>query len=810
MFKNYLTVALRNLRKHKGYSLLNLAGLALGMTCCLLIMLYVQDELSYDRFHPKAERIYRVVLDAGIGGQFIKAANTAAPMAATLVAEVPEVEAAARFWRSGRVLLGYENNRFYEENFLWADSSAFAVFGFPLLQGDARTALAQPNTVVLTSEMARKYFGVENPVGKILRYDNRLDLKITGVLQDVPRNSHLRFDFLGAMVSRQESQSPIWISNNYYTYLLLREGATPQQLEAKFPALVKKYVAPQIERAIGKNFDEAVAAGAKWGYFLQSVTSIYLHSKDLQYEIGVTSDAKYVYILGAIAVFILLIACINFMNLATARASKRAKEVGLRKVLGSERTQLIKQFLGEALLLAFMAMLVALTLMELLLPNFNQLADKALSINGDNVVMMIATLFGIMLVAGVLAGLYPAFVLSAFQPVAVLKGALRGGMKSPRLRSTLVIAQFAISIVLLVSTGVVFEQLRFMREKNLGFQKEQVVLLPIETAAGQAKFESLRGELLRHPHVVAVAASSSVPGRIFGDNAHHLEGAPPEIVYSLQTLWVSFEYLDMMEIPLVAGRGFSSNFPTDSTSAFIINETAVRHMGFTPESAVGQRLTALGGTPDQNETRTIVGVIKDFHFESLHLQIKPMVLSINPRQFGNISVRIRPENISATIGFLQEQWQAFEPGYPWRYSFLDDDFGRLFQREARLSQIFGLFTLLAIFIACLGLFGLASFVAEQRTKEIGVRKVLGATVQSVVMLLTKEFTKLVAFSFILAAPIAYFVMQNWLQDFAYRTALNPLLFLAAGVLALVIAWLTVSYQALRAALTNPVEALRYE
>lgn len=810
MLKNYLTIALRNLRKHKGYSFLNLAGLALGMTCCLLIMLYVQDELSYDRFHPKAERIYRVTLDAGVGGQFIKAANTAAPMAATLVAETPEVESATRFWRGGRVLVSYENNRFYEENFLWADSSVFAVFGFPLLQGDARTALTEPNTVVLTAQTAKKYFGAENPVGKVLRYDNRLDLKITGVLQDVPRNTHLRFDFLGAMITRQESQSPVWISNNYYTYLLLREGATPQQLEAKFPALVKKYVAPQIERAIGKNFDEAVAAGAKWGYFLQSVASIYLHSKDLQYEIGVTSDAKYVYILGAIAAFILLIACINFMNLATARASKRAKEVGLRKVLGSVRTQLVKQFLGESILLAAMAMLVALTLVELLLPKFNLLADKALSLNPGNSVMVLATLGGIVLIAGVLAGLYPAFVLSAFQPVAVLKGALRGGAKNPWLRSVLVVAQFAISIVLLVGTGVVFEQLRFMREKNLGFQKEQAVLLPIETAAGQAKFESLRGELLRHPHVVAVAASSSVPGRIFGDNAHHLEGAPPEIVYSLQTLWISFEYLNMMDIPLVAGRDFSRNFPTDSTSAFIINETAARHMGFTPESAVGKRLTELGGTPEENDTRTIVGVIKDFHFESLHLQIKPMVLSINPRQFGNISVRIRPENISATIGFLQEQWQAFEPGYPWRYTFLDEDFGRLFQREERLSQIFGMFTVLAVFIACLGLFGLASFIAEQRTKEIGVRKVLGATAQSVVMLLSKEFTKLVGLAFVIAAPIAYFMMRNWLQDFAYRTTLSPLLFLGAGVLALVIAWLTVSYQAFKAALTNPAEALRCE
>ncbi len=810
MLKNYLTIALRNLRKHKGYSFLNLAGLAMGMTCCLLIMLYVQDELSYDRFHPNAERIYRVVLDAGIGGQFMQSAFTAAPMAATLLREAPEIEAAMRFWRAGRVLIGYEDQRFYEENFLLADTSVFTVFGYSLLAGDSRTALVQPHSVVLTAEAAQKYFGAENPLGKVLRYDNRLDLKVTGVLKTPSRNSHVRFDFLGAMASREDSQSPVWINNNYYTYILLRPNAAPQQLEAKFPTLVKKHVAPQIERAIGKTFDEAVAAGAKWTYFLQPVTSIYLHSQNLQYELGTTSDSKYVYILSAIAVFILLIACINFMNLATARASQRAKEVGLRKVLGSVRAQLVKQFLGESILLAFMAMLVALTFVELLLPSFNQLAGKTLALALGNSATILATLVGIMLFAGVLAGLYPAFVLSAFQPVAVLKGALRGGAKSPWLRSVLVVAQFAISIVLLVGTGVVFEQLRFMREKNLGFHKEQIVVLPIETAAGQAQFETLRSELLRHPNIVSVAASSSVPGRMFGDNAHRPEDAPPEIVYSLQTLGVSFDYLNTMDIPLVAGRGFSENFSTDSTNALIINETAARHMGWTAQTAISKRLTALGGTPDQNDTRTIIGVIKDFHFEALHLEIKPMVLSIHPRWFGNVSVRIRPENIAATLGFLQEHWQSFEPGYPWRYTFLDEDFDRLFQREERLSQIFGVFTLLAVFIACLGLFGLASFIAEQRTKEIGVRKVLGATVQSIVTLLTKEFTKLVGFAFVLATPIAYFVMKNWLQNFAYRTDMNPLLFLSAGVLALLIAWLTVGYQALKAALTNPVEALRYE
>ena len=812
MFKNYLKIALRNLRKHKAYSFINIAGLAIGIGCCALIMLYVQDELSFDRFHKNADRIYRVALSAAVSGTPINAATSSAPMAAALLAEYPEVRGTTRFWDIGRVLIGHENNRFYEDGFLFADSSVFQVFTFPLLSGDPQTALVQPNSVVLTEKMAHKYFGNENPLGQFLRYDNRVDYKITGVLKDIPRQSHLQFDFLASLVTQPRSQSPVWISNSYYTYVLLQENYAPQQLEAKFPALVKKYVAPQIQQAIGKSFEEAIAAGAKYDFYLQPLPSIYLHST-AQNDLAVTSDIKYVYILTAIAVFILLIAAINFMNLATARSSNRAKEVGLRKVLGSERRQLIKQFLGESILLSLLALLIAIFLIEMLLPVFNNLAGKALSLRFSGNLVFISGLVGIALMIGAVAGIYPAFVLSAFQPAAVLKGSLSrlGGTKSPWLRSTLVVLQFTISIVLLVGTGVAFQQLQYMKNKRLGFAKEQVVVLPIETRAGQQKYESFRQELLRNPNVVAVGATSSVPGRVDNDTVYRPEGVSNEVIYSLKVMRVSEDFLPALQIDMVAGRGFSREFVSDTSDAFVINEAAAHYMGMTPEAAVGKRLTEVAaGANNEDDQRTIIGVVKDFHYESMHQEIKPLAMSISPSDYQYITVRVRPENIAATLATLQEKWQAFEPGYPPRYFFLDADFGRLFAAEARQSQIFGHFTVLAIGIACLGLFGLASFIAEQRTKEIGVRKVLGASVQQIIVLLSKDFTKLVVIAFLLAAPVAYFVMNKWLQDFAYRTPLNPTVFVLAGVLALMIAWLTVSYQAIKAALLNPVEALRYE
>ncbi|NUM78474.1 ABC transporter permease, partial [candidate division KSB1 bacterium] len=672
-----------------------------------------------------------------------------------------------------------------------------------------KTALAEPNSIVITEAMAEKYFGSDSPLGKVLRYDNRADYKVTGVLKNLPTNSHLRLDMLVSLNTRPESENPRWISNSYYTYVLMRAGNSPAALEAKFPSLVRKYVAPQIEAVLGQSYDQAVAAGARWGYFLEAVPDIYLHSR-VENQIGATSDINYLYILTAIALFILLIAGINFMNLATARSANRAKEVGMRKVLGSVRLQLVKQFLSESVLLAFMALLIALLLIELLLPAFNRLAEKELPLYVFANAGFVSSLAGVALITGLLAGIYPALVLSAFQPIAVLKGSLKAGAKSPWLRSTLVVLQFAISIILLIGTGVVFKQLDYMRSKRLGFNKEQVVVLPIETATGLRNYESFREQLLQNPNFVKVAAASGVPGRIENDTAHRLEGAPEEVVYPLQIFRGSVDLISTLEIEMAAGRAFSRDFISDTSEACIINETAARLMGMTPQSAIGKKLTQIGSTPEQSDVRTIIGVVKDFHIESLHREIKPLVMSIVPREFVNVVARIRPENIPATIAFLQEKWQAFEPGYPFRYFFLDEDFGRLFQTEERQSKIFGYFTVLAIFIACLGLFGLASFIAEQRTKEIGVRKVLGATATNIVGLLSKDFIRLVLIALVIASPVAWYFMQRWLQDFHYHIDMPWWAFVAAGVAAIAVTILTVSWQGIRAAMASPVQSLRSE
>ncbi|MFB3133176.1 MAG: ABC transporter permease [Rhodothermales bacterium] len=514
MLKNYLKIALRHLQKHKGYSFINIAGLTIGMAACVLIMLYVQDELSYDRYHENADQIYRVNLNGAIGGSFIHTATSSAPMGATLVQEYPEVLNAVRFLDTRRPLIAYEDHQFYEDNVLLADSTVFDLFTFPLVEGDPKTALAEPNTLVLTEAMAKKYFGDDDPVGQTLRLNDETDYTVTGVLKSLPATSHFPIDFLLSMASLSRSVSDNWVSNSFYTYILLPDGANPADVEAKFPALIKKYVAPQIEQALGQSYEEALAAGLEWAYELQPLTRIYLHSDGLEGDLAPMSDAGAVYILSAIAVLILLIACINFMNLATARSANRAREVGLRKVMGSLRKQLVGQFLGESVLLALIGGLLAFVAIQVVLPFFNDLAGKTLSLAGGARLEVLGGLMVIALASGLLAGIYPALVLSSFQPVAVLKGVLGAGAKSSKMRSVLVVLQFAASIVLLVGTGVVFTQLDFMLHKNLGFTQEQVVVLPIETDAGRQGFEAFRNELLAQPNVVQVAAAQDLPGRM--------------------------------------------------------------------------------------------------------------------------------------------------------------------------------------------------------------------------------------------------------------------------------------------------------
>lgn len=807
MFKYYLKVALRNIFKNKAFSFINITGLSIGLACAMLILLYVQDDYCYDRFHKNADRIYRVALDAAIGGKAVNSATTPAPTASAMIEDYPEVLNATRIWDISRALISYENNRFYEDKFMWADPSVFEVFSFPLLKGDPKTALSQPNSVVIAEQTAQKYFGTEDPMGKILRYDNRIDYKVTGVMQNIPHNSHLQFDFLASIITRKGSQSPNWLASCLFTYILLKEGADPTVLEAKFPAFVRKYTAPQVEQVSGISFDKIIASGAKYDFYLQSLPSIHLHSV-AENDIAITSDIKYVYILSVIAVFILIIASVNFMNLSTAKSSNRAKEVGLRKVLGSIHWQLISQFLSESVLLAMISLVFSALLIEILLPLFNNLAGKELSIDWGSDIGLILSLVGIALITGLLAGVYPAFVLSTFRPVNVLKGSLRTGMKTPWLRGALVILQFSILIGLLIGTGIVFNQLKYMQNKPLGFSKAQVIVLPIETKTGRQSYATFRKELMQHRGVINVMASDAIPGHFTNENAYRSPGSQDGTLYHFHRGLGSHNYLNTLQIELAAGRNFSREFTTDAFDACIINESAARQMGLEPNEVVGKQLNELAsGT---NAVFTIIGVMKDFHFESLHKIIKPILLRLNTHNYEHICVRVRPENMKQTLSFIKEKWQAFEPDYPYRYFFLDEYFGRLYQKEERLGHIFVTFTILAVFIACLGLFCLASFTAEQRTKEIGIRKVLGSSVSGIVTLLIKDFTKWVLVANIVSWPIAYYAMNKWLQNFTYRVNIGIWVFILSASLALIVALITVSYQSIKAALANPVESLRYE
>jgi putative ABC transport system permease protein len=811
MLKNHLKIAVRNLLRHKAYSFINIFGLAIGLACCTFILLYVRDELSYDRHHENADRIYRVGLDAAVNGTVYHVAMTSAPLAPTFIAEYPEIEAITRLYKVNRVLINHENQKFYEEGFYWADSTVFQVLSFPLLRGDEATALHGPHKILITETAAQKYFGNLDAIGKVLRVDNREDYLVTGVLRDLPANSQFRFDFLASLSSLPWVQQSQWGSNSFYTYLVLRKDADPEQLAAKFPALVRRDVAPQLEKGLGFSYDEAVARGFKWGYFIEPLTEIYLHSTAMQ-DISPHGDVRYLYILSAIALFILLIACINFMNLATARSMKRAKEVGVRKVLGSERTQLARQFLGESALLALLAMVFAHALVQLLLPWFEQLSGKAIPGAQVNSAPILAMLLAIALLAGLLAGVYPAFVLSAFQPVKVLKGQMAGNAGGTRFRSVLVVAQFCISLILLVGTAVVFKQLRFMQNYKLGFAQEQVVILPAETEAMSRTFEALRIELLKNQNVVSVAAGSVIPGR-FLDNlsGYRPEGAAQDAFIALWTARVSHEYLRTLQVELVAGRDFSREITTDTLQACVINEAAAHIMGWTPATAVGKQVAEIGGgNNDTDLVRTVIGVVKDFHVESLQEAIKPAIFTIGKSALRFALVRVRATNLAETLASVQTQWQALLPNHPYEFFFLDADFGRLYEKERRLGKIVGSFAFLAVFIACLGLFGMASFVAQQRTKEVAVRKVLGASVSGIIGLLSKEFIKLVVIATFIAWPIAWYAMNLWLQDFAYRIDLSVWIFLMAGTVIAAIALLTVSTQAIKTALANPVEALRYE
>jgi putative ABC transport system permease protein len=791
MFASYLKVALRAMLKRKGYTLINIVGLTVSIAVCFLIFLWVKDELSYDRFNTKAERTYRVSWKARFGNNEWDIPLIPVPVAETLEKQFPEVERTVRL-RQGGFSLRFGNDFVREEKALFVEDSFFEVFTVHFVSGSPADALRDPDAIILTTQTAQRYFPNQNPIGETLERNDGKLLRVTAVVDGFPAQSHMHFDFLAPLKSLPivERRKDQWGSATVYTYVVLKEGQDVHALEGKFQQYVDKNVAGDALRQSG-NYTS---------FPMTPLLDIHLRSH-LQYELEPNGDITYVYLFSIIAVFVLLLACINFVNLATARAMKRAREVAIRKVLGSRRTQLVRQFLVESFAHVFLAIFGAIAVAELVLPAFNELSGKQITVGFFDSPFALATLAGLAVAVTLLAGAYPAFFLSSFRPASALKTAQPSSMGRDRLRKVLVVLQFCISISLVVGTMVVFSQLRYIQNKRLGFDKEHVLVIHRASALG-THFVAFRERLRREAAVVDASGVQFLPGQIFDSTVFALEQPA-----NYQTTSISYDLIDehtiaTLGMKIVAGRSFSPSIVSDSSS-FLINQTAAEAFGW--KDPIGKHVSM-----GESYKGPIIGVVQDFNFQSLRHEVKPLILLLNRWSPSNLVVRLRPGNTVQAVEWVRALWKEALPNVPFEFSFLDDDYQKLYRNEERVASVFSTFTLLAIIIACLGLFGLASFTTEQRTKEIGIRKVLGATEVGIVGLLTKEFAQLVLIAAVIAIPISYLAIDRWLQGFAYRTELGWWTFALAGGMALAIAILTVSYQAVRAALANPVEALRYE
>ena len=796
MLKNYLKVAFRNVRRQKGYSFINIAGLTLGLACCLIIMLYVRYEFSYDRFHQHADRIYRVVEDRTQPEGRTALSSASGFVGPALVRDLPEILHAVRF-KKATMLMAFEEKRFQEDEIFFTDSTVFGVFSFPLLTGHPQTALTEPFSIVLTEETALRYFGQADPVGQTLMIDDRHPFRVTGVLRDIPANSHIRFDMLLSM-STMEAVSPGWSDARFWsahTYILLAPGYDEANLLRKLPQFIDRY-----DSAAGRDTEH------QRNLALQALPDIHLHSNRIG-ELGAPGSIPNLYLFSLVAIFILVVACINFINLTTAQAARRAKEVGLRKTLGGTRMQLTLQFLGEPILLSLGASILALNLGYLLLPAFSGLVGVQISLDLFATPWTLLGCLGTGLAVGCLAGIYPAFVLSGFHPGTVLKGRFIASRQGSSLRKGLVVFQFIISIALVAGTATVFSQIRHMQEQKLGFDREQVLVLYFgDDMTVQQQAELIKRELLRASHVRGATASSQVPGkepRTVHTEIRNATGALQAMDINL--LAVDYDFIPFYHIGLVAGRTFSSSYASDSTGALLINETAARELGFNdPEEAVGREFSQ-DGRPGH-----VIGVVKDFHYMSLHQRIEPLVIRMRHLSLSYLSLRIASQGIGTSMDDLQGKWQALAPHRPLDYFFLDEQFDQQYRSDRQFGRVFGIAAIIAITLASLGLLALAAFTIERRTKEVGVRKVLGATIQDIVSLLLSDFLKLVGIAFLAATPVAYFAMHRWLEGFPYRIKLGPGVFVFAGVLAFITALLTVGYQAVRAGSADPVKSLRQE
>lgn len=806
MILNYLLIALRNAWRNKVYFLINLLGLAIGITSSIIILLFVLDELSYDRHNEHFRDIYRICIRGKIQGTEIEAALSNAPLGATIKNDFPEVLEATRLYTfDGDPVVGFDNRVFIEEEFYYADSTFFNVFTAPVVYGDPSDMLRRPNTLVLTQEISRKYFGDEDPVGKMLLVgENETPYEITGVVKGFPENSHFTFNMLGSMTSIYYADVTRWLGNNNYTYIRLEEATDPDVPESKFAELVAMHMGAELEEILGLTMEEFFASGNTYGYFLQPLKNIHLES-DLQFEINPGGSKSSVIMFSVIAVFLIIIASINFMNLATASAARRATEVGIRKVAGADKKRLIAQFLSESLLITIFSLVLAVVLVELFLPAFNNLSGKELSLNSIGGLKLAGGLLLIAVFVGFFSGSYPAFFLSSFKPVDVLKSGAMRGSRGAGLRKVLVTFQFIVTIVLFICTMIVNGQMKYLQVKDLGFKKENLIVIDRIHVLDE-QVESFRQELLKNPAILDASFSSAAPGGLIGDNAYLPEGASSDETHAINNLWTDSYFYDTYQLELVEGRWFQEGSSSDSVS-LILNEAAVKAFNF--EDPLSKRLFTQFGDDTQTPGQ-IIGVVKDFHFQSLHQEVRPLIIQFVQGNRYKLNVRITGLETAKTLEYIEKTWTSFKEQQPIHMSFLDEDLAALYDNDEKAATVFSIFSVLAIFIAALGLLGLASFSAAQRTKEVGIRKAMGASIPIVLYTLSREFIWLILIATVAAWPLGYFIMKDWLQDFPARIQLDPMVFVISSLLAFFIAAITVLLRIYQAASMNPVSSLRYE
>lgn len=806
MWKNYLKIAYRNLLKNKIYSGINILGLGMGMAATLLILIYVVDELSYDKFHPDAPQIYRVGMKGSMNGNAFDMPYSPAPMAQAIQEEIAGVEDVLRIGVFRTMPMRFEEKSFTEPITLVTDPNFFRFFGFELLKGDPETALKGPDRVILTESAAKRYFGDEDPIGKaLLRGSEKTATEVTGVVADPPHNSHLTFDMILSGDSWEYMKDVQWSSNNLYTYYKLNPQADQAAVKSAIDGFIPKYFGPEIQQFLGISLEKFKEQGNEFGYQVMPLLDIHLYSNTSD-ELKPGGSIQYLYIFGAVAFFIILIACINFMNLATARASNRAKEVGVRKAIGAQKNRLVIQFLSESFLYCLISGVLAILLIVIALHPFNQLSGKDLGLGIFTNPMVGLGILGFLVMVGLIAGSYPAFYLTAFAPVTVLKGKIKAGVKRSNFRNGLVVFQFLISICLIIGSMVVYKQLNYMQEKNLGFQKENVLNLLHTRTLGE-RAESFKQELLAQTGFEAASFANTLPPNIDWTSVFRTIDGQQDFLCNLN--FVDHDQLQALGYELVQGRFFSREFPSD-TGTVVLNETAFKQMGWT-ELDGSQKVSGFWNTNDEPVERTVVGVIRDFNFETLRSSVKPLIMTLGDVPNNEMAIRISPGNPQEKIAALQKVWAKYADGAAFEYSFIDSNFDRLFESEQKMGNIILSFTVLAISIACLGLFGLAAYTTEQRSKEISIRKALGASMGNLVTLLSKDFVLLVVIAFAIAGPLSYYLMEKyWLQNFAFRTQIDLVLILMAGLISIVIALFTVSFQSFKTAASNPVDYLKNE